>query len=82
MTVNKIVRETIIWDLEDEIKKKDSNLDHLKDNVYAMQKQLERTEKALRFAAGIISTYPPHDIQHPLEVYEWILKEADYDNGG
>lgn len=54
----------------------------LKDNVYAMQKQLERTAKALRFAAGIISTYPPHDEQHPLDVYEWLLKEADYDNGG
>ena len=60
----------------------DNDFSYLKDNVYAMQKQLERTEKALRFAVGIISTYPPHDTQHPLEVYEWILKEADYDNVG
>lgn len=55
---------------------------NIKDNIYAMQKQLERTEKALRFAAGIISTYPPHNDQHPLDVYEWLLKEADYDIGG
>jgi len=49
--------------------------------VYRAAVKIERFERALRFAAGIISTYPPHVDQHPEEVYNWIIKESDYDNG-
>ena len=45
------------------------------------QDRIEKLEKALRVAAGYISTFPPHTDQHPQDVYDWILKEADYENG-
>jgi hypothetical protein len=44
-------------------------------------KEILKLRKALRVAAGIISTYPPHVDQHPEDVYNWIIKESDYDNG-
>lgn len=46
------------------------------------QTKIEKLEKALRFAAGIISTYPPHVDQHPQDVYDWIIKESQYEMGG
>lgn len=51
----------------------------LKENVYQTFKQMERLDKALRFAAGLISTYPPYDNSHPQDVYDWILREVDAD---
>jgi len=34
------------------------------------------TERALRFAAGIISTMPSYSQKHPQEIYDWILSKA------
>ena len=59
---------------------KELPLKHMVAMIY--EDEIERLQRALRFAAGIISTYPPHVDQHPEEVYNWIIKESDYDNGG
>lgn len=40
------------------------------------QAEIEKLKKALRLAAGIISTYPPHTDKHPQDVYDWIIHEA------
>jgi hypothetical protein len=38
--------------------------------------RIEQLEAALRFAAGMISTMPPFDMDHPEETLEWIMKES------
>ena len=45
----------------------------------ATVKENKRLVRALYFATGLISTYPPHDTKHPFDVYDWILKEANKD---
>ena len=37
---------------------------------------IEQLEAALRFAAGMISTMPPFDMDHPEETLEWIMQEG------
>jgi len=41
----------------------------------AIQK-IQEQEKALHFAAGMISTMPPFDIDHPEKALEWIMEES------
>ena len=38
--------------------------------------RIDQLEEALRFAAGMISTMPPFDMDHPEETLEWIMKES------
>ncbi len=56
-----------------------SNEDILKENVYYTYKQMERYEKALRFAAGMLSTVPQYQDRHPQEIFDMILNEVDAD---
>ena len=39
--------------------------------------RIEKLEKALRVAAGYISTFPPHTGWHPEDVYNWILMKLE-----
>jgi hypothetical protein len=41
--------------------------------------QLELTEKALRIAAGMISTQPPYADKHPQNVYDDLMRMAEED---
>ena len=38
--------------------------------------RIEELEAALRFAAGMISTMSPFDMDHPEETLEWIMQEG------
>ena len=38
--------------------------------------RIKQLEAALRFAAGMISTMPPFDMDHPEETLEWIMQEG------
>lgn len=40
----------------------------------------ERTEKALRLAAGMISTLPEWSDKHPQDAYDWIVAQSEADS--
>ena len=39
--------------------------------------EYKRLERALKIAAGLISTMEGHSHKHPQDVYKWLVKEAD-----
>lgn len=44
--------------------------------LFKAKSRIEELEHALRFAAGVISTMPPFDIDHPEEALKWIMEEG------
>jgi tRNA isopentenyl-2-thiomethyl-A-37 hydroxylase MiaE len=51
-------------------------LNNVHEPVQEAANRIEELEAALRFAAGMISTMPPFDMDHPEETLEWIMQEG------
>lgn len=45
--------------------------------IEELERDLAAAQKALRIAAGLISTIPPWDTKHPQDAYDFIVNEAN-----